>query len=225
MDNVLELKKKWRVVPLHNEPIDEVTYVIYGQFGDCVLVDPSGFDNIEKILSELNKKPSYILITHEHCDHIDAVNAIRSKYGSKLICTSAADKNIVNSSKNLSRYQDLLVSSHGITNYTLPDPFTCEPADLTFDESFDLLWHNQQIHFLHTPGHSQGSCCIQFSDMIFTGDSLLKDNPVVTRLPGGNRKEYTEITSPYLKGLDKELIVFPGHGESFQLGSSRYLFS
>lgn len=217
--------KQYHVISLHNEPIDEVTYIVYGSFDDCLLVDPSGFENIAKTLAGLAKNPSYILLTHEHCDHIDAVNSARMKYGSKVICTSAADENIVDSRKNLSRYQELLVSSHGITNYSLPDPFECAPADITFDETYDFLWHDQQIYFRYTPGHSQGSCCIQFMDMIFTGDSLLRDNPVVTRLPGGNKQEYAEITEPYLRSLNRELKVLPGHGESFWLGDSRYLYS
>ena len=52
---------------------------------------------------------------------------------------------------------------------------------------------------------------------IFTGDLLMKDNPTITRFPGGKTKDFQNITIPFLHTLNKEITVLPGHGDIFQL--------
>ena len=91
-------------------------------------------------------------------------------------------------------------------------------ADITFDTEYTFHWNNTIFHFISTPGHSPGSCCILINDeLIVTGDSLLSEYPVITRFPGGSTKDYQEKTLPYLKSLNKELIVLPGHGKICKL--------
>ena len=59
-----------------------------------------------------------------------------------------------------------------------------------------------------------GSICISIEDRyIFTGDSLVQGAKIVTRLPGGNKSLYKEITKPYLETFPKDAIIYPGHGE------------
>lgn len=48
---------------------------------------------------------------------------------------------------------------------------------------------------------------------LFSGDSLIKGKKVITRLPGGSKKDYQAITLPFLKSLPDDMVVFPGHGE------------
>ena len=93
-----------------------------------------------------------------------------------------------------------------------------QPVSYAGDEFFvgerQFDWQGHSIFVRETPGHSPGSICIIIDNQIlFTGDSLLKNDPVVFRLPGGNRKDYNAYTLPYLKSLDKDLMVCPGHGE------------
>ena len=71
-----------------------------------------------------------------------------------------------------------------------------------------------KIRLIHTPGHSPGSICILINDKyIFTGDGLVEGNKVITKLPGGDRKKYNEITKPFLEKLSNQVVVFPGHGD------------
>ena len=56
---------------------------------------------------------------------------------------------------------------------------------------------------------------------MFTGDTLLGDNAAITRFPGGNTNDYKHIALPYLRSLDKNLIVMPGHGEPFVLSDTK----
>ena len=76
------------------------------------------------------------------------------------------------------------------------------------------------MSFHHIPGHSQGSCCILLNNkVLFTGDSLLAEYPVITRFPGGSSKDYKNISLPFLKSLNPNLVVYPGHGKSERLGN------
>ena len=71
---------------------------------------------------------------------------------------------------------------------------------------------------VETPGHSKGSCCILFDKKcMFSGDTLVTGHETILRLPGGSKKDFAEITMPFLNSLDGELMVYPGHGESQRL--------
>ena len=52
---------------------------------------------------------------------------------------------------------------------------------------------------------------------MFTGDTIVDGKRIITKLPGGSRKDYAEITKPYLESLDLDIIVFPGHGKEKRL--------
>ena len=58
---------------------------------------------------------------------------------------------------------------------------------------------------------------------IFTGDSLIQNTPTITRFKTSNNATYESTTRPFLKSLDKNMLVFPGHGEPFKISESQYL--
>ncbi|MBR1417109.1 MAG: MBL fold metallo-hydrolase [Bacilli bacterium] len=45
---------------------------------NCIIIDPG--DEVEKIISEIDKKVIGILITHHHFDHIGALDELKEKY-------------------------------------------------------------------------------------------------------------------------------------------------
>ena len=53
--------------------------------------------------------------------------------------------------------------------------------------------------------------------IVFTGDTLLQDYPVILKFPGGNQADYERAALPYLQALDPESIILPGHGDPFVL--------
>jgi Zn-dependent hydrolases, including glyoxylases len=91
--------------------------------------------------------------------------------------------------------------------------------DITFTENYTFNWHNITFQFYHIPGHSQGSSLIVMNGQYaFTGDSLLKDLPIIIRFPGSNRADYESITMPLLSNLlTSDMTVLPGHGDPFVL--------
>jgi len=80
-----------------------------------------------------------------------------------------------------------------------------------------LNWNNHKLELTHIPGHSKGSSLIIIDDsFVFTGDSLLKDIPIITRFPGCSKEDYLAIALPLMRQkLNNEMTIFPGHGNPF----------
>ena len=72
------------------------------------------------------------------------------------------------------------------------------------------------IRPFHSPGHTEGSVCLQIGNYLFSGDTLLPSGAGRIDLPGGNGEKLS-LTLKMLKSLDSGLQVFPGHGKPFFL--------
>ena len=67
------------------------------------------------------------------------------------------------------------------------------------------------LRFIHTPGHSPESMCIVVDDFaLITGDTLFMGECGRVDLPGGDAGELYDSFEK-LRGLDPNLIVYPGH--------------
>ena len=76
----------------------------------------------------------------------------------------------------------------------------------------------EKIEMLKTPGHSKGSTCFQFENLFFSGDTVIETDFLVTKLPGGSKKDL-QTTLQFLRHnltSQDQIIVFPGHGEPFK---------
>ena len=97
------------------------------------------------------------------------------------------------------------------------EPFAIK-ADITFEDDFEYKWNSHSLKFKKVLGHSKASCLIFLDNkIVFSGDSLMKDYPIITRFPRGNNKIFKNETIPYLETLNMDLEVFPGHGKIFKL--------
>ena len=72
-------------------------------------------------------------------------------------------------------------------------------GDLTFKVTF-------------TPGHSKGGTCFIVADSVFTGDTLFNGSIGRTDFLGGSYNELIESIENKLMILDKDTVVYPGHG-------------
>lgn len=197
--------------------IDSKMYVFFEK-DEAILIDPCVSEDALLFLRMNRVVKIKIILTHEHYDHISGVEWFRSKFNScEVICSKACDENMKSATRNGSKFfkalfldkaPELLEAASNIV------PMTCY-GDIIFEFEKLLFWNGHEIFMKTCPGHSKGSICIVVdNDFLFTGDSLLKADPVITKLPGGNQKEYESITLPFLKSLDSQLYVYPGHGES-----------
>ena len=191
------------------------SYVLMSK-DSAIVIDPGDFKQIAEALQ--GKRLEYIIITHEHFDHIFALNELRDHFGAKVIAQRTASQNITTSSKNLSRFSDMIYDVMKVAKRQNIVEFNAQKADIEFDESYELLWQDHTLLLTHTPGHTEGSCCIRVGRWLFCGDSLFEATQ--TSFLGGSKAKarYDEISLPFFKSLDPDLHVYAGHGESFILG-------
>jgi hydroxyacylglutathione hydrolase len=190
-----------------NKPINSNCFIIYTvQNASCIIIDP-GTEDCEEVLNFLDKEkkiPEYIFLTHEHFDHIWGVNTLKKIFNCKLVCSSVCAENIVNKKKNLSVFFNQIGFE------------TCI-ADIIFNtQKLEINWNNNIINCYSTPGHSDASICIHIGSILFTGDTIIKDEKTITKLPSGSKTKLTQ-TINYLKSVffQKNILVHAGHGNSF----------
>jgi hydroxyacylglutathione hydrolase len=84
--------------------------------------------------------------------------------------------------------------------------------DLGVDDREELsLGPRVKFTFIHTPGHSPESMCIQVNDYaLVTGDTLFIGECGRVDLPGGDSSALFDSFEK-LRGLDPSLIIYPGY--------------
>ena len=83
-------------------PVQTNVYVTYNKETlECLIVDPSAEAKaIIKVIDENKLKPSAILLTHGHFDHIMAVNDLVEKYNIKVYISKNDDEMLGDSYKS-----------------------------------------------------------------------------------------------------------------------------
>jgi glyoxylase-like metal-dependent hydrolase (beta-lactamase superfamily II) len=97
------------------------------------------------------------------------------------------------------------------------DQYSCH-ADIIVEDGQMLDWEGHQILIKMAPGHSAGSNLIIIDDnAMFSGDCMLSESVPAARFPGGDPKAFQEIVLPYLKSMNQDIQVYPGHYDAFCL--------
>lgn len=216
-------KREYEINKFIYEPVSSNMYMVIDGF-EALMIDPNVSEKAFFLLEHKEIKHITILLTHEHFDHTSGVTWYQEKYESKLICQEICAKTISIPRNNRPLLVAKVLADRDLLNgHERAKKFlsNIKPyaifADIVFKKEMLHEWHGHILHLIHTPGHSPGSCCISFDDgNMFTGDSLIMDSPVITRFPGGSKNDYERITQPYLNGIDGEVWIFPGHGETFK---------
>lgn len=176
--------------------------IIDTQTGTTAIVDPAFTNNS---ILEKNARIDYILLTHCHFDHVAAVNSIKEKYKSKIVCHEEEKISLADPYVNLSRQisTDLKI----VPDICLKDEETMKIGEL-------------ELKVIHTPGHTKGSCCYVFGEHIFTGDTVMAGTIGRTDLPTGN---YNQIMGSVnkLKKLSENYTLHCGHGGDTKLDKEK----
>lgn len=197
------------------EPLAESNCYILAAGDRCVVIDPNE-EKIAAVLRDRRLRPEWIFLTHEHCDHIAGLNALRAAFPTaKLLAGERCGEGIQNSRQNMSAIMEVYLTFRGKPGIPYA-PFVCAPADVTFQDEYQMNWRGQGVRFVSLPGHSSGSTGIFLNnDAFFSGDYLIPGEDVILRLPGGSEREYLEKTEPFLRSLPEGITIYPGHGEHF----------
>lgn len=194
--------------------IDSNAYIVVDK-NEAVIIDPINTEEFWKFIDRAEWKKALVILTHEHFDHICGLNELRKKIHCIVYAQKKCSENIGIATKNLSSSADALaqLNEKVMRSEVSVKPFVCKSADIIIDNRMDFQWAGYNISIVSTPGHSEGSVCIVIDNKVtFTGDSLLEKH-VITKLPGGNKKAYKEITKPLLCEVSAKVeMIFPGHG-------------
>lgn len=181
--------------------------------GGNIIIDPGAdFDIIQKHLKGYNIKPDFILNTHGHHDHIGAVGDIILNYKIPFYIHELEEPIITDPEKNFSSF-------FGENELSLKTYNLIKDTDYSYFADFG-------IEIINSPGHTPGSIMLKAGNYLFTGDLLFKGAIGRTDLQGGNTVQIKKSLAS-LKKMDRQLIIYPGHGQSsnleYELESNYYL--
>lgn len=207
------------------EYLDSNMYVLLTCDEEAVIIDPHIDEACLSLLKKKNIKRINIILTHEHTDHTSGIFWYQERFDCQIICQKECAVFI--SDKRRMRpllimftleEHDRMDGTNRLEQFKKDYVIRTYQANIEYDKSYDYTIGGYNFHFEHIPGHSKGSSLIVLNNKIaFTGDSLMKANPVITRFPGSNHQLYVEYTLPILSSLSNEIEVLPGHGEPFSI--------
>ena len=178
------------------------TYILYSDiYEDVWIIDVGDIANIIKWLEVYNKKIKGVLLTHTHFDHIYGLNDLFNYNPYIRIYTCEEGKKGLYSDKlNLSKY------------HNKPFFYRGENISLLNGSSKDL-WPNVKCRIYKTPGHDWSCLTYEIEDYLFTGDSYIPGEEVVTSFPKSNKIEATESVEKISQILQVKHNICPGHGD------------
>lgn len=172
------------------------------------LVDPGEYTKeLSDFITENAEKIKYILLTHNHFDHIMGVFDVKKRCpNAKIVIHTLDAEGLKDPVISLARYFGFEQKAVG--------------PDLLVNDKDILKIGKTKITVLHTPGHSVGSVCYLLDDVIFTGDTLFKQSIGRTDFPGGSYDDMLKSLK-MLKELSGDYILYSGHGDKTTLSYER----
>lgn len=207
------------------EHINSNMYVMIAS-NEALIIDPHKNEELTELLKYKGITKIAILLTHEHHDHTTGVYWYQENFDSTLICQQNAAEYIARKQylrPTLIAFilgeEDLINGTHKYDEFKQSFVPRQYYADIIYKKHYTLNWKGYIFEFYHIPGHSAGSSLIVMnSRYAFTGDSLLKDLPIIIRFPGSNKEEYKSVAYPLLSRLlTSDMTILPGHGKPFVL--------
>ena len=170
----------------------------------AAIIDPGADEKaIERQIAVLGLEPKMIINTHGHVDHIGA----NSKLGLPVYIHKADAGQLTDPVKNVS-------ASIGM-------PLKSPPAAKLLQDGDRIDIGDIDIEVIHTPGHTPGSICLKFRDIVFTGDTLFAEGVGRTDFPGGSEPELLKSIQEKLFVLPDSTKVYPGHGPATTIGHEK----
>lgn len=174
----------------------------------AVVVDPGDdAEKIKAVLDELEAEAAVILLTHGHYDHILALDKIRTE--KTTVCIHKDELYRLEQQESIA--------------------FWRAPSELWPFKKPELLFDGVQTKYsvggydfkvIYTPGHTEGSVCYRFDNVLFTGDTLFCRCIGRTDFAGGNDEKMRQsLRTLYL--LEGDYRILAGHLEETTLDLER----
>ena len=174
--------------------------------GELLIIDPADHaEIISSKIKEMQAEPKAILLTHGHYDHILAAEDLRRELQIPVYACEKEAGTLLDPSANLSGYGSRVCSLKA--DKLLTDLQVFEAAGFS-------------VQMLHTPGHTEGSCCYYLEEegILFSGDTLFYGSVGRTDFPGGSTAQIVQSLHRLTDNLPEDTEVFPGHDMSTTIG-------
>jgi len=185
--------------------LDTNCYVVFDEESrEAIVIDPGDEpDKIRAYIDARKLRPTYIIFTHAHYDHVCAVRELKESYQAKIVMHEAEAQTY--------EATKIRCMSWGYDDDDFP------PPDLAVKEGDEVRIGKACFRVIHTPGHTPGGICIYGENLLFAGDTLFRGSVGRTDLPGGNM-EHLRQSLKKLASLDPLTRVLCGHEEETTIG-------
>ena len=188
------------------------SFIIYDDTKDCIIVDPGCVSEKEQLtissfIKENNLKPTKLINTHCHVDHVAGNKYIVDTYKIPIYAHKEDSENLANAQRAGELYGMIIDTPPAVQNF------------LVQDDTIDV--GNSTLKIFHLPGHSKGSIALYSKDakFIVVGDVIFNGSVGRTDLNGGSLDELMNSIKNKLFKLDDEVTIYSGHGPETTIGN------
>ena len=165
---------------------------------EAIIFDPGDeSEKLIKYLKNINAKPRLIVNTHGHHDHIGAIPELKKVFRIPIWIHRDEEEYFLDPNKNYSALTERSVKIK---------------PDKLFTEEDIISIGTLEFKILHTPGHTLGSCCFLYNDVLIAGDTIFAGSIGRCDLYGGSEREIIRSIKNKILPLDDKITILPGHG-------------
>src|ERR1017187_6604028 len=196
--------------------VEENTYILFNEKKECIIIDPGCYDDEEKgilksFMENNQLKPTLLLNTHCHLDHVFGNKYVAEEYKLKL---------------RIHKNEELVLQMAPSSGLMFNFPFDNYAGELQFLKQGDIISLNDDnLKVIEAPGHSPGSICFycEKQKFIIGGDVLFQNSIGRTDLPAGSHESLVRNIKEKLFILPDDVKVYPGHGPATTIGEEKRL--
>jgi len=198
-----------------NNPFQEVSYLLYDDTKEAVIIDCGCHNSKEEqrlidFIERKELKLVKVLNTHLHIDHIAGNAFLKERFGLSPMAHDGDMLIYENTPKQAAMF--------GF-------PMEHTPPEITdiLKEGDVIEFGHQKLDILHVPGHSPGSICFYNKEqgIMIVGDVLFQGSVGRTDLWGGDTNTLINGIKTKILSLNDEVVIAPGHGNLTTIGEER----
>jgi glyoxylase-like metal-dependent hydrolase (beta-lactamase superfamily II) len=201
-----------RIETLVVPPLENNVYLVIDEASkEAAVIDTGlGAKDILSRAESLGVKIVMILNTHGHADHTADDAPLKSATGAKLAIFEVDAYRLERNAKE--------------SRWFLPAPPPPATPDLLLKEGTSVRIGAITLVTLHTPGHTEGSCCFydEADGVLFSGDTLFADSSGRTDTLGASPARM-KASLQRLAQLPPGTRVLPGHGPATTIGQETWI--
>ena len=190
-------------------PIQENTYIVSDSTGEAAIIDcgalfPEEQKAIADYISAHRLRPTLLLLTHGHFDHVFGCAWAAETYGLTPYMNPADEPFFAHAARHAEHFL------RSCPEFTVPSRF--QPIG-TPDSPQTLPLGTHTLRVLHTPGHTPGGVCFYEANekVLFSGDTIFEESIGRTDL-GGKHEQLIHSIRTELLPLPDDVQILPGHG-------------